>query len=537
MIEMKNITITNDTLNIKFDKFSTEEYELFLRSKKLSESIISYDDEKDIYQLSTPARFATLLGIDTKINFSSALSIPDFMFDYEKYIINTALKARRYAIWADCGMGKTLMFLEYARQVSHITGGRLIIFSPNEPMYQTVEEAQKFYGEELQVSIIKKRDDIVPWIKTPGPGVAITNYEKMADDQIPELKWLAGVILDESSILKTGGGKIKWNLIHSCKGIPYKLSCTATPAPNDTMEYASQGSFLEKLRNEGEILWTFFTRDKSGEWKVKQHAKHQFYRFMSGWSIYLRNPVKYGFKDNTATIPAPRIFQYKIPQTQEQISLSAYYTCDGVGQMNMFGGDGKLGIVSRSKLSQIAKGFYYDKDSKPVPVKSLKPQKVADIVTEDALQENLQVLVWTVFDEESQILYDLLKPRLRMAVAMLDGSMSREARIDILEKFRHGQILVLISKARLLGYGMNFQNCGSMVFSGWNDSYEQWYQAIRRAYRYGQKKSVKIHVPYIQELEGIVLDNVLSKRDKFENDVNIMEQNYIEAMREQLRMR
>src|SRR3990167_11402603 len=122
---------------------------------------------------------------------------------------------------------------------------------------------------------------------------------------MPEMRRLSGVAFDESSRLKGGGGVIKWHLIRSCRGIEYKLSATATPAPNDTMEYASQASFLEKLRNEGEILWTYFSRDKYGTWSVKPHAREAFYRFMASWSIYLRDPKDYGFNDILATLPPP----------------------------------------------------------------------------------------------------------------------------------------------------------------------------------------------------------------------------------------
>jgi hypothetical protein len=178
---------------------------------------------------------------------------------------------------------------------------------------------------------------------------------------VPEMKALAGVALDESSRLKAGGGKQKWALIHSCKGIPYKLSCTATPAPNDVIEFASQASFLERMRSENEIIWTFFTKDKeTGEWTVKRHAQSAFFEWMCAWSIYLRDARRYGWSRNVELPPEPVIIKHPIEMTLEQAKAALTYNTNNKGQMSLFATQAQ-GIVGRSKLSQIAKGFIYDK--------------------------------------------------------------------------------------------------------------------------------------------------------------------------------
>jgi len=197
--------------------------------------------------------------------------------------------------------------LEWCRQVAHLTGARVLILEPLAVIPQLIEEARRFYGDGLQIERLDSRERLIGWLKDPGAAIGIVNPEKFIAGQVPELRYLGGLAFDESSLLKTGGGVIKWNLIKSARGIEYKLSCTATPAPNDTMEYASQASFLEKLRTEGEILWTFFTRNKRGEWTVKPHARTAFYQFMSSWSIYLRNPAHFGWGDILATLPEPEI--------------------------------------------------------------------------------------------------------------------------------------------------------------------------------------------------------------------------------------
>src|SRR5262249_175176 len=168
-----------------------------------------------------------------------------------------------------------------------------------------------------------------------------------------------------------------------CRGVEYKLSMTATPAPNDTMEYASQASFLEKLRSEGEIIWTFFVRNKQGEWKVKDHARDAFYRFMASWSCYLRNPADYGFRDPLKDLPAPEILQHVIPPTDEQLQIAQFIQrADGQGLL--FGAD-KMGIVGRAQASQAAKGFRYRKGSggRYDAIESNKPRVVADLIRQD----------------------------------------------------------------------------------------------------------------------------------------------------------
>ena len=512
------VSINGPLAEVDFGRFDLEMYGLFLKTKKLPESQITYDWERDAYKLTTPARFAGMLGASVAAAVREALEISGFLFDYQRFIVRTALEARRYAIYADCGLGKTLMFLEWARHVIAGTGGRVLIISPLQVIEQTRDESARFYGEGLPVERIETRAALVEWLKRPGPGLGITNYEKMVDGLMPELRYLAGLVLDESSILKSGGGVTKWNLIKSSKGIEYKLSCTATPAPNDIMEYASQAGFLEKLRTEGEILWTFFTRDKKGNWRIKPHAREGFYRFMASWSIFLRNPAHYGWEDNLSKIPAPEFHEYRLPPTDEQMGMaSGMFHETGAGLL----GDRALGITQRTKLSQIAKGFIYEgKKARGIP--SPKPEFIGDLIRRE-IADGRQVLVWTVFDEEARLIADRLAG---VNFAVLDGSVKEKARRPILERFRRGELDVLVSKASMLGFGMNFQCCSSMIFSGWDDSYERFYQAVKRAIRYGQTQSVRVHLPFISELEGVILENVLRKKGNFEADAEEQERYY-----------
>lgn len=539
---MTSTTVNTSDLAITFaPPWTVSDHALFIRSKSLPEVKIDYANDghwppDESYTLRAPARFAHMLGLKAEAEPFTPLPIADYLFPYQAWIVERALAAKRFAIWSDCGTGKTPMQLEWARQVMHRTGGRVLILAPLAVCHQTIEEARRFYklGDRMTPLFLESRAALAkfckPDVATEWPRLAITNYEKLTAGVLDELRWLAGLVCDESSILKGGGGVIKWNLIKSARGIEWKLSCTATPAPNDTMEYASQASFLEKLRTEGEILWTFFHRDpKTQAWKVKPHAKEAFFRFMSSWSIYLRKPSAYGFSDPFADVPEPEIIEQKVEVTPEQAQTALEFL-RSYDPTSLIPQD-RLGVTQRVKLSQIAKGFIYSGAGKERTVKRIpsnKPPAVAALVRA-ALAENRQALVWTVFDEESDILAELIADG---RVETLHGRDSEEARAAKLDRFRHGDIRVMISKAELLGYGLNFQFCTRMIFSGFDDSFERFYQAVRRCYRYGSREQLKVFVPYVPSLENHVWENVLRKKGLWEADTAQQERNYAEAIKE-----
>lgn len=529
------IQVTDERLLVHFDTFDLPRYDLFLRCKSLPESEVIYDHERDAYTVTAPARFAERIGADFVRSQRAWLDMPGWMFDYQRYFTPVALDAKRYALWWDTGLGKTGMGLEFARQVAHRTGGRVVICTLLNLIPQWLDESAKFYLGELPLKVLRTRAELRAFCAGPADGaIGITNPEKFIppkgeDQKISEVNRLAGFVLDESSLLKSGGGVIKWAIIHSCKGIEYKLSMTATPAPNDTMEYASQASFLEKLRNEGEILWTYFYADKkTGEWKIREHAKAAFYRFMASWSVYLRSPVAYGFADNLKDLPKPDIRVHEIPATPAQIEFSRQIP-EASGQMRVFGAD-RLSAVDRGRLNQVAKGFIYDHSEghkRAVQIDSQKPDFVHGLVRQD-MAEGRQVLVWTLFDEESDRLAHLLRD---VPGVVLTGKVPQKKRADLIERFRGGDAPYLITRASMLGHGGNFQNCTSMVFSGFDDSFERLYQAVRRAVRYGQTKSVRVHIPYIREMEGMIWDNLQDKEQAWNRDVGAMELEYVKAMR------
>lgn len=531
------IQTVGEKLQITFGTpFDATAYDLFLKAKTLPESNLSYDYETDVYTIETNPRYANLLGLKEQLQEAQNLDLPDFLFEHQREITKLALKAKRFALWADCGLGKTLCELEFARQVNHSTGGRSLILTLPEVAVQTVEECEKFYGRSLPIVFLDSKADLRRFCERGDNlyKLAITNYEKMnpegGEQVISEMKNLSALIVDENR-LKGGGGKQKWAIIKSSKGIPYKLTATATPAPNDYIEFASQASFLERMRNDNEIIWTFFVRDKdTKEWTIKRHARNAFFEWMCAWSIYVRDPRTYGWSFDVELPPEPEIIKHEIQITQAQADAARAYNTTQTGQLALFA-SAPQGVVGRSKLSQIAKGFVYDgkeNNRRALSVESRKPEYVRNLIKQE-LGLGLQILVWTVFDEETEVISNLLPDSLKDCV--LTGKTKKEHRLELLNKFRSGELPLLISNSKLLGYGMNLQMCGSMIFSGWDDSFENWYQTIRRAVRFGNHKRVRIHIPFIPELELEVLENLFQKEAKFIHGIEEQEQAYLKAMR------
>lgn len=534
-------------LKVRFDRFDIESYKLFLKIKAIPEFHLEFDRPTEAYTIRAPKRFAGMLGVKPPVQAVGELKLSDFLYDDQRAITKLALDAKRFAVWSDCGLGKTVISLEFARHVIHRTGGRVLIVTLNDIVDQFIDEAVRFYGDSLPIVKLTSRAAMREWCKGSGPGLAITNYEKFNPEDgdnnnqvITELRHLAGLILDESSRLKTGGGRQKWAIIKSSKGIEYKLSCTATPAPNDTMEFASQAAFLERMRSEGDIIWTYFHRDKkTHRWTVKKHAREGFFRFMSSWSIYVRDPRKYGWRMDHQPVPEPIIEIEEIPATEEQLAEMRLLQRDETGQLMMFEKD-NTNAIERMKLSEVAKGFIYEGGEPVSPatakvprtvrrIPSLKPAIVAKLAAEH-VAAGRNTLIWSQFDAETDILAEELKG-LGLMPDIITGRVPNKDRHPILQRFRNGESSLLIGRAKMIGYGQNFQRCGAMGFSGWNDSFEEWYQAIRRAVRHGQLEHVRVFVPVIRELEGDMLDNIFGKEAKHLAAINEMESNYIAAMK------
>lgn len=391
-----------------------------------------------------------------------ANSLNSNLFDFQRVIVKWALKRGRAAIFADTGLGKTLMQSTWAHEVYKNTGKNVIIFAPLCVAQQTVKEGKKF---NISINYCRNQDKIVE-------GINITNYEMLENF---DLNKFAGVVLDESSIIKNRDGKTRNSIIESCQIVPYRLSCTATPSPNDFMELGNQSEFLG-IMGMTEMLATYFINDAgdTGTWILKGHARIKFWEWLSTWACVIRSPNDLGFDGTSYILPKLNMFEHVVESEATNDLFASIAT----------------GLLERN---QARKESIDD-----------RVFKCAEIVNAD----NEQWVIWCHRNEEADKLCKLIEGSVDVS-----GSDSLEHKENSVNNFLEGNIRVLISKPKILGAGMNFQNCHNTAFVGLSDSWEQYYQAIRRFYRFGQTKEVNVHV-ISAETEGAVVANIKRKEEQ-----------------------
>ena len=448
-----------------------------------------------------PDEYAATLGVAGETNEDSDYLPREGLFDYQRDIVRLAVKKRKFAIFADCGLGKTLMLLEFARHVRAVQDKPVLIVSPLMVVKQTIEEAEKFYGVALPIEQVSAKA-LPKWLATPGGRLGITNYDALRDDT-PDGD-LGGLILDESSMLKSHYGKWGQVCLRMGAGIPYKLALTGTPAPNDRIEYANHAVFLDAFPNVNAFLARFFiNRGQTMErWELKPHALRPFYRALSHWCIFLTDPSTYGWKDNVHSIPPIHVCIDDVRLSDEQEQAVRQET----GQLFVT----ELGgITTRAKLSRMAKCE-----------SSTKPQFIADMVREWPTESTI---IWCRYNDEQRAIENVLPE-----AASIDGSTPLEERQRIVDEFKAGRVRVLITKPKILGFGLNLQVCTRQVFSGLQDSYEEYYQAVKRSNRIGSTKPLMVHIP-VSDVERPMVENVLRKARRVEADTREQEAMFRDA--------
>jgi DNA modification methylase len=403
--------------------------------------------------------------------------MPCAMFDFQSVISSWSIRRGRAAIFADTGLGKTLMQLAWAQDVARHTDGIVLILAPLAVSEQTIEQGQTF-------GIDVKR---VPHGQTPEePGVWITNYERM---DVIDFESLHGLVLDESSILKSHDGKTRTKIIDAAQGIPYRLSCTATPSPNDFDELGNQCEFLGVM-SRTEMLATYFVNDTgdTGTWRLKKYGRIKFWEWMGTWAVVLRNPSDIGFNGDQYILPPLEYFEHV--------------------------------VESRTLGDLFAKQAGTLQERRQVQRESIEDRckKVAEIV---AREPNEPWLIWCHLNDEAELLAALIP-----GAVNVQGSDTVDYKTKNMLGFSHGSVRVLVSKAKICGFGMNWQHCARVAFVGLDDSFEKFYQAVRRCYRFGQKRNVQVHV-VIAESEGMILRNLKRK----ETQHHEMSASMIEHMR------
>jgi len=390
------------------------------------------------------------------------------LFDFQKDIVKWALKKGKAAIFAGTGLGKTLMQLEWARQVHERTGHNVLILAPLAVASQTVREASK-----IDLSVTHIRQNNVT------DGINITNYEQLHNIDTSKF---GAIVLDESSILKNFTGKVRTQIIDEFRDTPYKLACTATPAPNDHMELGNHSEFLG-IMSGYEMLSMFFINDfKEKQWRLKGHAADKFWEWVSGWAVMITKPSDLGYEDGAFDLPPLNMKEVVIPSEAEN-----------------------------SLLPEVAQTMLERRRARRESI-SDRVNKAAEIVN----STDEQFLIWCDLNDESEMLTKSINGAIEVK-----GSDTVEHKEKTMLGFASGEVSRMVSKPSIAGIGMNFQSCRNMVFVGLSDSFEQIFQAIRRSWRFGQKREVNVYI-VISEREGAVLQNIKRKEEEFNQMVDGM---------------
>lgn len=385
------------------------------------------------------------------------------LFPFQHDIVRWACNRGKAAVFADTGLGKTNMQLTWADQVVCMTGKPVILLAPLAVSEQTVEEAKKF---NIQARIAKSGSDVKE------PMIYVTNYEKLKHFDVSVF---SGVVLDESSILKGINGKTRKEITDSFRLTPYRLSCTATPSPNDLMEFGTQSEFLG-IMSQVEMLAMFFIHDggDTSKWRLKGHGRTKFWEWLSTWSVVIRSPRDFGYSADG----------YDLPDLVYHSHVIESGRTDGL-------------------LPYIAQGLQ-ERNAARRDTVSMRVAKAAEIANAYPGQS----LIWCHLNDESEHLTQLID-----GAVQVYGSQKPEDKAKALLGFSHGEVNKLVTKPSIAGYGMNWQNCDHIIFTGLSDSFEQYYQAVRRCWRFGQTKPVHVHI-ISADSEGAVVANIKKKEDQ-----------------------
>ena len=394
-----------------------------------------------------------------KTHIESGFEINDLnsnLFDFQKFIVKRALKAGKYAIFADCGLGKTLMQLEWAYQVQKHTNKPVLILMPLAVKGQTIQEAKKF-------------------------GIDTTNIHFYNYEQLENINCsiYSGVVLDESSILKNFEGATKKQIIDLFSKTPYKLACTATPSPNDPMELGNHSEFLDVM-SRNEMLAMYFVHDggETAKWRLKGHAVKLFYQFIGSWAIMLNKPQDIGFIMDGYNLPSLNLIERQIKTPKRNNGILFNDTAISATNFNQ-----ELRLTKLERIDEVI--------------------KIVNASTEN-------FIIWIKQNEEGEYLKKLIPEAVEVK-----GSDTPEYKEKMLLGFANNQFRVLITKTKIAQFGLNYQNCRNQIFASLDFSFEGLYQAIRRSYRFGQKNEVNIYLISTDTMSNVI-QSINNKQKQFE---------------------
>ncbi|MGD9891804.1 MAG: DEAD/DEAH box helicase [Dehalococcoidia bacterium] len=413
--------------------------------------------------------YATFLAGKQRIAPSVGFDVPevdlaDHLFPWQRRLTTWALRKGRAALFTTTGSGKTRMQLEWARQIVARTGGPVLILAPLAVAQQTVTEGERVG---VPVTLCRSGTDV-------SDGINITNYEMLHHF---DPGTFAGVVLDESSILKTFSGVTKKRLIESFRATPYRLCCTATPAPNDVVELCNHADFLGVMKPADMITIFFISKgddQKVGRFRLKRHARSAFFRWLASWSMSMNTPSDLGYPDDGFVLP-PLSIRPRVVDTEWKPDGQLFFTV-------------LKGITERAAVRRATV--------------AARVQATADLVRAEPSE---QWLIWCGLNDEGRAIAAELP-----GAVVVEGSDSPEHKADALARFASGKTQVLVTKPAIGAWGLNFQRCARMAFLGLGDSFEQYFQALRRCWRFGQTRPVEAHI-VLSSIETAIFENVLRK--------------------------
>lgn len=424
-------------------KQNLTEYQEFLKKKEKSHILSGFDIEID------------------KLN--------NKLFPFQKFCVQRALKAGKYAFFQDCGLGKTIQQLEWALQVYNHTNEPVLILAPLAVVGQTILEGDKFGIKVIRASFDKLHPNFAP--------IQIANYDQI--DNI-DCTIYSGVVLDESGIIKNVSGATRNLIIDTFKSTPYKLACTATPSPNDPMELGNHSEFLDVM-SYNEMLAMYFVHDggETAKWRIKGHAKKLFYQFVGSWAIMLNKPGDIGYHMDGYALPSLNLVERQIITP-----------------------DRDNGMLFNSKAIS-ATNFNQE-------LRLTKIERLDEVVKIIADKPDESFIIWIKQNEEGELIKKLIPEAVEVK-----GSDTNEWKESKLLGFANGEFRILLTKTKIAQFGMNFQNCHNQIFASLDFSFEGLYQAIRRSYRFGQEKEVNIYLITTDTMEN-VKQSIDRKQKQFE---------------------
>lgn len=394
-----------------------------------------------------------------------AETVNPILFPFQKALVKWALRKGRSAIFADTGLGKSIMQLSWADEVHKHTQLPVLILAPLAVARQTADDGESKYN--IPVKYVKDHSEVIN-------GLNITNYDRLDKFDTNDF---VGIVLDESSILKSFTGKTTNELIDRFADTPYKLCCTATPSPNDFTEIGTTAEFLG-VKRRSEMLSEFFINDITSGigWRLKGHSEAKFYEWIATWAMFIKKPSDLGYDDTGYDLPGLNIQTITVESKTE------------------------IGELLPTLAETLTERRKARKDSLVERV-----NKTAEIVNHEPEK---QFLLWCDYNYESEELKNTIPESVEVT-----GGNTMDYKEKMLNGFAKKEVKHLVTKSKIAGYGLNWQNCHNMIFCGISDSFEMFYQAVRRCYRFGQTEIVNVYV-IISESEENVLKNIQQKQEK-----------------------